>query len=102
MNVEFVGAGFTIIVSSLTRIQINPPQPHQMNLPGTPPGVNFQIQSFAMQSAGTMTIGFDQIMPLSGMMSTLSNMEFLVTEPESKQEMLMRMSSSMQIEMDSP
>jgi hypothetical protein len=55
-----------------------------------------------MQSAGTMTIGFDQIMPLNGMMSTLSNMEFLVTEPESEQEKLMRMSSSMQIEMDSP
>jgi hypothetical protein len=73
----------------------------QMNLPGTPPGVNFQIQSFGMQSAGTMTIGFDQIMPLNGMMSTLSNMEFLVTEPESEQEKLMRMSSSTQIEMDS-
>lgn len=73
-----------------------------MNLPGTPPGVNFQIQSFGIQSAGTMTIGFNQIMPLSGMMSTLSNMELLVTEPESQQERLMRMTSSIQIEMDSP
>ncbi|MEQ9548076.1 MAG: hypothetical protein RIM23_00405 [Coleofasciculus sp. G3-WIS-01] len=74
----------------------------QMDLPGAPPGVNFKVQSFATQSAGTMTIGFDRIMPLNGMMSTLSNMEFLVTAPESDQETLMRMSSSVQIMMDSP
>jgi len=72
-----------------------------MNLPGTPPGVNFQIQSFGIQSAGTMTIGFNQIMPLSSMMSTLSTMELLVTEPKSQQEKRMRMTSSMQMEMDS-
>ncbi|MEQ9672439.1 hypothetical protein [Coleofasciculus sp. G2-EDA-02] len=81
--------------------QSSPQEASQMNLPGAPPGVNFQVQSFSMQSAGTITIGFDQIMPLKGMMSTLSTMEFLVTEPESEQETLMRMSSSVQMTMDS-
>lgn len=81
--------------------QSSPQEASQMNLPGAPPGVNFQVKSFSLQSAGTITIGFDQIMPLEGMMSTLSTMEFLVTEPESEQEMLMRMTSSMQMTMDS-
>lgn len=73
----------------------------QFKLPGAPPGVNVNIRALRMQSSGKMTIGLDRILPLAGRMSTLSNMDMVVTEPESQQETLMQMTSSVQMIIDS-
>ncbi|MBE9126599.1 MULTISPECIES: hypothetical protein [unclassified Coleofasciculus] len=91
-----------VVLSMKMEQQADPETASELNLPGLPPNVDFDIKSFSMQTTGTMTANLNQIMPVSGVMSTLSNMEFAITDPNTDQETLVNMVSSIEMTIESP
>lgn len=90
-----------IVLNVSLQQEPDPQSSGPLNLPGLPPDIDFNIQSFGIQSSGTMTMRLDQIMPLSGIMSTLATMEFTIKDPNSEQEMRMNTISSVEMTMES-
>ena len=72
-----------------------------MPIPGLPSGIELAIKSMDIQSTGRLILGLNQIMPVSGQMSTMSNMEMSITDPNTNKPINMQIRSTVDMTMDS-
>ena len=74
----------------------------ELPFPGLPPDLDLTIKSMAIQSTGTLILELDQIMPISGRTSTVSNMEMSINNPNINEPMNMKMNSTIDMTIESP
>ena len=96
---ELVGLQDDIATLQVSVEQNAPSQ--TINQPGLPPGASVKLESLDSKGQAKIEIGLGQIMPIIATISLNSNTQMKITDPNSRQEMMMDMTLLMDMNLES-